>query len=79
MAEEYTELFVVDYTGTVSDLETSITQLTGVEGASTSERSHRDVDTELDFEIRYNTHQTDRTRLANAIENINGVSEVTFG
>lgn len=88
MAEEpeYTELFIIEFEGTVSDLEDGLDALDGLEHHSLKRPGFRlsssmevESDTELHADIKYNTHQTDRTQLALQIEEIEGVSEVTLG
>jgi hypothetical protein len=80
MSEEYTELFKVEYNGKVSDLHSLISSITGVEKCMISEKSYEIVhDDVIDCEIRYNSHVTDRTKIANKLEENEDVSTVLFG
>lgn len=78
MGDKYTELFEVSYSGNVGDLTSHIKSAAGVERASTSEPSHRNIESSVQYEIKYDTHLTDRTELALYIEGFSGVDEVTF-
>jgi hypothetical protein len=79
MSEQYTELFVIQYNGQLTDILNAIESTSGVQKARCSQPTHRTVDEPIDVEITYDTHETDRTRLAQQIETYNGVQEVTFG
>lgn len=75
----YTELFKITYSGNVSDLNKQLAELAGVTNISGTEQSHRDVDKTLDYDITYDSHETDRETVAKSAEDINGVTEVTIG
>lgn len=77
--EQFVELFKITYTGNVGDLRTNIEDIDGVDSASHSKHPYMDVDTTLDFDLAYDSHLTDRTSLANEIEDIDGVEDVIFG
>lgn len=74
--EVYREAFRVEYTGEVTDLTEAITAFVGVESVSAPRDAY--VERSVDLEIEYNTHETDRTRIAMDTEDLDGVSEVTF-
>lgn len=87
-AEEpkYTELFIVEFQGTLQNLKEHIEELDGVYDVSISKPGFRIVSSmefgspmELHSDIGYNSHKTDRTRLATEIEELDGVTEVTLG
>ena len=77
-SDTYTELFKITYSGVVSDLDNHISELDGVERVSGSGQQGN-VDGTLAYDITYNTYQTDQDHVANEIENIGGVTDVTFG
>lgn len=77
MSETYTELFCVPFNGTVSQLRSQMSVIEGIESASIGTR-YEEVDTELDCEIQYDSHATDRTLIAEQIEAISGVEDVVF-
>lgn len=80
MSEEYTELFKVGYNGKVSELYTLIKSITGIEKCMISRESYEILnDDVVDCEIRYNSHITDRTKIANTLEESDDVSDVLFG
>ncbi|WP_058365558.1 hypothetical protein [Haloparvum sedimenti] len=76
---DYTELFKITYSGTVRDLTTRISGLTGVTNVSSSAGPSQTVDETLDCDISYDTYETDREDLSAQIEAIDGVTEVVFG
>lgn len=79
MSTQFQELFKVEIEGNVGTLESEIQKQTGVESVSTDEDAYMDVGTVVDCEITYDSHETDRTELANSIEAIDGVGSVMFG
>lgn len=77
--EEFTELFEATYTGSVGRLMNSVQDIIGVESVSYNKRQYVSTQETIDLEITYNSHMTDRTRLASDIESIDGVEDVVFG
>lgn len=75
---DYTERFTITYSGSVSDLNDNISDVSGVTNFSSSGHNG-DVDTTLNYDISYDTEITDRTGVANRIEQIGGVTDVTLG
>lgn len=75
---EYTELFEIAYTGQVSDLEEALEETPGVEAVgSISETSHRQVDTDLEVELTYDSYETDRSSISAYLErDVEGVNSV---
>lgn len=76
--EIFVELFDIEFEGNVGELNEKLQQLIGIESVSVSEPDYEDVDRTLSYEISYDAHETDRTRLAMDIESIDEVTNVTF-
>jgi hypothetical protein len=76
---DYTELFTITYSGSVTALNNHISDLSGVTDVSSSGQDSGDVDTTLNYDISYDPELTDRTDVANSIEQIGGVTDVTLG
>lgn len=74
--EIYREGFRAEYTGDVIDLTGATAELDGVQSVSAPKGGY--VEKVIDLEIEYNTHETDRTRIGQEMESIEGVDEVTF-
>ena len=77
MNEKYTELFRVPYSGSASHLREQIKAIDGVESVSLS-TEYAEIESEVDCEIQYDTHLTDRTVIAQQIEGIRETGSVTF-
>ena len=75
---DQTELFTITYNGSVSDLNNHISDVSGVTNFSGSGHNG-DVDTTLNYDVSYDPELTDRTDVANRIEQIGGVTDVTLG
>lgn len=78
--EEFNELFLVEYQGYPEQLNENIDGLVGVTKVSVDARFEEvEVDTQVECEIKYDAYATDRTRLSNQIEQLDGVRGVIFG
>lgn len=75
----FTELFKIDYQGNVQDLHDAIEDIKHVHTVSIDERNHRNVNTLLDAEIKYDSTEITRTTIASILENMNSVDDVIFG
>lgn len=75
--EVYREGFRVVYEGKVQRLTESIAEFAGVESVSGPSMAAQ-ANGPVDIEVEYNTHETDRTRIALDAEDISGVESVTF-
>lgn len=76
-AVSFTELFrVASFSGNLNDLVEGVNAIHGVGSVSTPTRKWQVVeDAEVTFEITYDAYETDRTRISNQIEEIEGVEE----
>ena len=78
MPETYTELFKIEFTGVIGELEAGITSQTGVASVSIGEQTNQEVSTTLDCEISYEMEVTNRDRVKTDLESIDGVGGVTL-
>jgi hypothetical protein len=78
MSPKYTELFIIHYTGSTDDLRDYIKQIQGIVSFSLS-TDHTVVENrEIEANITYDSHRTDRTQIANKIEQLENAT-ITFG
>lgn len=77
---EFNEHFDITYTGTVSDLTDLIESVNSVKSADTTDHAPYESVEEatLNYTIIYDAHATDRTTIANSLEEDDGVHEVIF-